>query len=242
MPKNLSEQLLHELGSSIVQGKRQPGELLPKVETLSEMKGVSRTVVREAMKGLSARRLIESSTRTGTVVRPREAWLWWDPDIISWAAAAEENQSFLMQLTEVRLAMEPAAVKLAAKNADEEDIAAIRHRYDLLEKSVNSEDEWVAADAAFHEAILHASHNELMQSLIQTLQEGLYQSRHTTMRILQRAGDSSRRMALDLHRDVMTAVIEGKEDEARMRMETLLHTVSRLLKEYEAEVKKEAPK
>ncbi|NJP39127.1 FadR/GntR family transcriptional regulator [Alkalicoccus luteus] len=241
MPKNLSEQLLHELGSSIVQGERKPGELLPKVETLSEMKGVSRTVVRETMKGLSARRLIESSTRTGTVVRDREAWLWWDPDIISWAAAAEENQSFLMQLTEVRLAMEPAAVKLAAKNADEEDIATIRHRFDLLEQSVDNEDDWVEADAAFHEAILHASHNELMQSLIQTLQEGLYQSRHTTMRMLQRAGDNSRKMALDLHRDVMTAVIEGKEDEAMARMETLLHTVSHLLKEYEAEVKKEAP-
>ncbi|WP_181186028.1 FadR/GntR family transcriptional regulator [Alkalicoccus urumqiensis] len=236
--RNLSDQLLHELGREIVCGEREPGSTLPKVETLSEMRGVSRTVVREAIKGLHARRLVESSTRTGTAVREPESWLWWDPDVIGWAAGADDNRTVLLQLSEVRMAMEPAAVKLAARNATPEDVEAIRHAFDKLTYALDDETVWAEADGHFHEAILDASHNMLMASLVRTLQYGLVQSRYKTMKALRRQQerDSPGRtaQALEMHRAVMEAVCSGQEDTAHHAMTHLLETVVQLLEEEES--------
>src|SRR5690625_1454309 len=143
--KSLSDQLLHELGRKIVQAEIKPGEHLPKVETLSEMKGVSRTVVREVFKGLAARRLIQSYTKIGTVVQPRSRWQWWDPDVLAWASEVEDNHSFLLQLTEVRLAIEPAAVELAAQNATEKDIKEIQRRFIEFKESFGDDKKWIDA-------------------------------------------------------------------------------------------------
>ncbi|SDN89726.1 FadR/GntR family transcriptional regulator [Alkalicoccus daliensis] len=228
IPRNLSEQMLHDLGAQIVQGTLQPGELLPKVETLSEMKNVSRTVIREALKGLSARRLIEASTRKGTVVRERKDWLWWDPDVIAWASTAEKNRTFLLQLSEVRLAIEPAAVRLAAKNATEKDLQEIKKRFKELEAATQDEDAWVEADFAFHDSILEASHNELMVSLVQTLYSGLVQSRHTTIKVLmeeQKKDQTTMNEALEMHKFVMEAICSGDEEAAYQNMSNLLYSV-----------------
>jgi DNA-binding FadR family transcriptional regulator len=233
MPKNLSEQLLHDLGKDIVLGIIPPGDVLPKVETLSVEKGVSRTVIREALKGLSARRLLESSTKTGTIVRPKEEWLWWDPDVISWASEAEDNRPFLKQLTEVRLAVEPAAVKLAAKYAEENDKQEMKEAFRVLEQATDDQKAWTEADAAFHNAMLKASHNQLMISLVQTLHNGLMQSRETTIRILKEHqdehGDTTTKEALKLHEDVLKAILEGSEEKAETAMTKLLQSVADLI-------------
>ncbi|CAM3848097.1 FadR/GntR family transcriptional regulator [Alkalicoccus chagannorensis] len=235
MPKNLSDQLLHDLGERIVHGELEPGHVLPKVETLSEMRGVSRTVVREALKGLSARRLVVSATRTGTIVQPPTEWLWWDPDIIAWASSADDPRLFLLQLSEVRLAMEPAAVRLAALNATEEDIAQMEHAYLNLEKAAEDNGSWAEADAEFHASILEGSHNQLMKSLVQTLHIGLLQSRHKTIEVLKQNPESRKASALYMHRDVLDAIRNRDPDAAYDRMRELLHSVVALIEEYGAQ-------
>ncbi len=237
-PKNLSEQLLHDIGVDIVQGNILPGEILPKVETLSEMKGVSRTVVREALKGLTARRLVESSTRVGTVVREKNDWLWWDPDIISWASLADSSKKFLLQLSEVRLAIEPAAVRLAARNATDEDITLIRNSYEKLENSLDDEEEWAKADFEFHNSILLASRNVLMISLVQTLHNGLVQSRQTTIKVLKKYQEQNNpwktENALLMHKAVMEAICARDEGLAYEKMLGLLLSVVQLIEDFEA--------
>lgn len=227
--QNLSEQLFHALGRKIVQGKIKPGEHLPKVELLSEMNGVSRTVVREVLKGLAARRLIKSYTKIGTVVQPRSKWQWWDPDVLSWAAEAENNQTFLLQLTEVRLAIEPAAVELAANNATEKDIQEIKKRYEQLEQAFGDEPKWVEADYEFHSSILAASHNELMLSLLDTLRKALEKSRQTTIHVIHQHSPSAYEEVIVRHKKIMEAVCRGDGSTARIRMKELLERVSQLI-------------
>ncbi|WP_257009974.1 FadR/GntR family transcriptional regulator [Evansella halocellulosilytica] len=232
-PLNLSEQLLHDLGSQIVQGELKPGDVLPKVETLSEIKGVSRTVVREALKGLSAKRLVESSTKVGTVVKNRNDWLWWDPDVISWAANSKDGRKMLLQLSDVRLAIEPSAVRLAAKNATEEDIIHIKESFKKLESSLHDEEKWAKADFEFHNSILDASHNELMISLVKTLQNGLVQSRQTTIKKLKEKDeiDGTKDEALAMHKAVMEAIVTGNDSLAYEKMHELLLYVVELIED-----------
>lgn len=230
---NLSDQLLQELGRQIIQGQLLPGSLLPKVEVLSEMKGVSRTVVRETLKGLSARRLVESTTRVGTVVCPRSDWQWWDPDVLTWATETEDSHLFLQKLTEIRLAVEPSAVELAAKNATEQDLLTIQECYRQLERTIDNELEWAKADEDFHKSILAASNNELMHSLIQTLHLALERSRLTTIHLLKEHPEPSYRDTADevlaRHKAITEAICSRDGKKARSKMEELLHRVVEVL-------------
>ena len=116
--KNRSEQLTLEIGKKIVIGEYTPGENLPKAEDLSEQNNVSRTVVREAYKGLSTMGLVRSNQRSGTVVLPRTDWQWWNIEIMTWLLEDNKNKDFLLHLTEVRMGLEPIAAALAAKESN----------------------------------------------------------------------------------------------------------------------------
>ncbi|MDF0728538.1 FadR/GntR family transcriptional regulator [Cytobacillus sp. S13-E01] len=238
-PRNLSEQLLHDLGKDIVQGEIQPGEVLPKVEDISEIKGVSRTVVREALKGLAARRLVESSTKVGTIVKNREDWQWWDPDVLSWASHSNVSREILLQLTEVRLAIEPAAVQLAAKKATEDDIKQIKKCYKNLESSLGNEEEWAKADYEFHNSILVASHNELMLSLIKTLHDALLKSRQTSIKLLKQKEKNTyveaNEEVISRHKGLMEAVCSRNGELAYKKMQELLVRVVQLIETSEDE-------
>ena len=227
--RKLSGQLLHDLGSKIVSGAIESGQVLPSVETLSEMKGVSRTVTREALKALSALGLVESQPKVGTTVCAREEWQWWSRDVLQWSVDAEPNQDFLLQLIEVRRVIEPAAVALAAKNGTDEDFAVIQAAFDRLSESLDSDEEWAKADYEFHDSIIAASRNELMLSLIRVMRDALLYSRKTTIPILKETRKQSPKNALDEHRAVMDAVCSRDEQRAHEMMSKLLDSVTILL-------------
>src|SRR5438034_2683712 len=128
--QSLHGRIVHAIGRRILSGDLRPGDLLPAEPDL----GASRTVVREAVKVLAAKGLVESRPKTGTRVRPRDAWNLLDPDVLTWqqdgAAASEE---LLRKLTEVRRIIEPAAAELAAARADAADIAALERALEAME-------------------------------------------------------------------------------------------------------------
>jgi DNA-binding FadR family transcriptional regulator len=158
---NITQKIAHDLGLGIVTG-RFAETAFPSEKTLSETYGAARTVTREAVKMLSGKGLIVSRTKKGISVEPEERWNLLDPDILQWMVSRDFSLNTLIHFTEFRLGIEPNAARLAAVHATEEDHAAISKALKRLQNhnsAASGSDETLAADIAFHVAILEATRN-----------------------------------------------------------------------------------
>ncbi|PZX03662.1 GntR family transcriptional regulator [Psychrobacillus insolitus] len=232
--QSFSEQIVYEIGRKIAGGDIQPGETLPKVEDISEQYGVSRTVVREALKGLAARKMIRSNQRSGTVVLQKSNWQLWDLDVITWLSEVEvKDGEFLIQLTEIRLALEPLAASLATQRATEQDISNIKETFLTLEKTVGNEKEWAKADFYFHQSIYDASHNDLLISMLKLLRKGLIISREKTMSALslfpEPQFEEPNLEVLQRHKALHDALVARDTDEAQVRAIEIMVRAKQLL-------------
>jgi len=108
--------VVHELGKDIVRGVFKPGQRLPNETVFIERFHGSRTAIREALRVLSAKGLLEARQRAGTHVRQRNKWNLCDPDVLSWHSPADMNDQQVRNLSELRRLIEPEAVKLFTQN------------------------------------------------------------------------------------------------------------------------------
>src|SRR5207249_5155549 len=149
----LHGQIVHDIGRQILSGEIQPGEVLP----LRSGRPASRTVLREAIKVLAAKGLVESRPKTGTRVRPRPSWNLLDPDVLAWQREGASPAQFLRKLTEVRRIVEPAAAELAGERANAREVAGIeeafRHMESALAVRAVDYEAFDIADMRFHRAI-----------------------------------------------------------------------------------------
>ena len=124
-----------QLGRDIGTGRYPPGALLPSEPELGVRFGYSRIVIREAIKSLVAKGMLQVGRRVGTLVRDTAHWNLFDPDVIAWrAASADFDTTMARDLTELRRIVEPAAVRLAAEraSADERRQLLAEHRWPLI--------------------------------------------------------------------------------------------------------------
>ncbi|MBZ0290914.1 MAG: FadR family transcriptional regulator [Anaerolineae bacterium] len=203
--RSLSRQVVDVIGQKIVAGALPSGDTLPNEDELAASLQVSRTVIREAVKILADKRLVEVRTRVGTRVRPGTEWNLLDADVLRWQYESGPTRAFLHNVVEVRRAIEVAASELAALRATDADIAPIRACYEHLASSVQDDDAYIEADLTFHESIFRACHNELLMQLALTLRVALQSSRKITVQI---PGGSL--AALPLHFAVVDAI--GRHD------------------------------
>lgn len=242
--KNLREQVLSELGQAILHGELAPGDTLPNEADLGDEFGVSRTVIREAIKGLAARGLVESRSRVGTTVRQEAHWKLLDADVLSWALQSSYSTRVLWEITEVRLAVEPAAARWAAERATPREKRRIEQCFMALEAAVGDRTPWIEADLAFHDSILTACGNELLVSLVDTLRSALQESREATvlmMKQIEAEGEQAEqaaagyryaqatRQALELHRTPFEAIMDGDGKRAEEGMRTVIRWVMTVL-------------
>jgi len=120
--------------------------------------------VREAIKVLAAKGLVESRPKVGTRVRPRRDWNLLDPDVLAWQLEAGPTREFLQDALELRQLIEPAAARLAAGRATDEEIAALREAFTAMCEARDLEAS-IDADVRFHSILLQAAHNELLEHL-----------------------------------------------------------------------------
>ncbi len=160
-------QIVQSIGQDIVVGILKPQERLPGDAALMARFGASRTALREAMKVLAAKGLIEARQRAGTRVRPREDWDLLDPDVLSWHTPDSLSEAFIADLVELRELLEPMAARLAASRATGADLERIEAGYRGMEVAAAARDYegFYTADTDFHVAVLTASHNQLVQRL-----------------------------------------------------------------------------
>lgn len=233
--KNRSGELILEIGKKIVIGDYEPGETLPKAEEISEKYNMSRTVVREAFKGLSTLGLVRSNQRSGTVVLPRSEWQWWNLEVMTWLLGDANNKDFLLHLTEVRMGLEPMAAALAAKRATNQDRMSIQEAFQKLEQSVGDEKAWARADYDFHESILKASDNDLLIGSIRTMHKALIVSREKTLPLANANQefpyDSPTKAALEKHRVIYEAIMACDEELAKQKMMEVISHVRTIIQQ-----------
>ena len=199
--KNVHGHTVDRVGAAIVAGRYPPGTAIPPEPVLCEQLGVSRTVVREAVKSLIAKGLVTSGPKVGTRVLPPEHWNWFDPDVIVWQSQAGLTPEFLKDLQELRRVVEPAAVRMAAERATAADIAEISAAFEGMRVAVEEGGDYVASDLRFHQGLLRASHNRMMVQMSKALGALL----RTSFEISTTRKDGPRK-SLPLHRAVFDAV------------------------------------
>jgi len=163
--RGLHGEVVHRIGLKILSGELLPGDLLPADEELTGELQVSRTVLRESVKVLAAKGLVEARQRTGTRVRPRERWNLLDPDVLAWRFEASPDAAFFRSIVELRRIVEPEAARLAAERATDAEIAELRAAFADMEAAMDEPDAYLEADLRFHELILRGCHNELLEHM-----------------------------------------------------------------------------
>ena len=210
--RSLHHQVIQELGRLIVSGELSVGQSLPREEILAERMSVSRTALREAMKVLSAKGLIESRQKTGTRVREETYWNQLDADVLAWRCASMPTESFVDKLVEMREIIEPAAAVNAARRRTDEQLAAIGIAYEAMAAAEDLE-AWTTADLSFHEAVLQATNNELLTSLFSVIETAL-----GTYFVLSARNSANFKNALPQHFKVYEAIRRRQPEVARQAM------------------------
>ncbi len=205
--RSLSGDMVDRLGRDIVSGRVAEGVILPREEELAARYRVSRTVVRDAVRMLAAKGLVETRTKRGTIVRRRAAWHLFDDDVLRWVIAGGERR-VVQDLIELRQIIEPAAARLAALRATPEDIERIRQACERMAGHIADKDGFLEADVAFHTAVLDASHNEGMAQLSQAIKVALLHAFDRSTRVR-----DATRIALPLHQAVYES-IRGRNERA----------------------------
>jgi DNA-binding FadR family transcriptional regulator len=209
------------LGSEILSGTRPPGTRLPTVEEMYARFGVSRVVVREVVKTLTAKGLVASRTKVGTIVLDPANWNWLDAEVLEWRVQAGLDSDFLDQIVAVRNAIEPAAAALAARHRTAKDLAQLRACMAEMVAAEGDDRRYVEADLAFHLAIGRASGNPLVGSFGAVIKVAL-----KGMLTLSAAGvketEKSRGGSTTRHAAIIEAIAARDADGARAAMQHVI--------------------
>lgn len=162
---NITQAIVEKLGMAIVSGHYDDGESFPNEAQLCEQLNVSRSVLREAIKMLTARGLLVSRPRKGTHVQPERNWNLLDPSVLRWLLNRKFSIDLLLELSEIRYAIEPQAAFYAAQRITPEAMKKIDAALDRMIAASVGDDDPLLSDIAFHVAILDASQNRFYWQL-----------------------------------------------------------------------------
>jgi GntR family transcriptional repressor for pyruvate dehydrogenase complex len=205
----LHRQVADLLSERIISGEYAPGALLPGERELGETLGVSRTVVREAVKNLESRRLVRIEHGRGTVVQEADG----QPVADSLRVALRRGAHVLEDLLEVRRSLEVALAGLAARRRSEENLDALRRALEVMRSKPDQPEGYVDADVAFHTEIARAAQNPVFLILLEPLAELLADSRRASF-----AGPAMVKRRLRQHEEIFEAIRRGDGGEAMAAM------------------------
>jgi DNA-binding FadR family transcriptional regulator len=224
--RNLTFGMLEVLGRAIVTGAYET-ERFPTEAELAVEHGVSRSVTREAVKMLTAKGLLTARPRKGTTVQPSSCWNLFDTDVLRWLLERKFSLELLRQFSELRIAIEPEAAALAAREARAAAIAEIRSGYERMEAAEASGEDNLEADIAFHIAVLNASANPFYMQFRDVVATALRTSIRFTNRF------QGRTASLPAHHRVLAAIEAGDCAESRAAMAAIIADVMAMIEDAE---------
>jgi len=217
LPTGAVKDTVEHLGRRIAHGDYKTGAVLPREDELVEKLGVSRTVVREAIKVLCGKGLVRTARRYGSRVCPFDDWNLLDPDVIRWHNPRSPQAARLYaEATELRIIFEPEAAALAAHNATRAQRETIYAAASAIHPQ-DGEDDMMGADYTFHATILQASGNLMLAQLQNLIYAVMIFSYSDGCRNV--TGDQASRRN---HISVADAILSGDAEAARSRMHAML--------------------
>ena len=213
----LYEQIVQQIEESIVKGDLKPGDQLPAERELAQRFGVSRTAVREAVKALREKGLVEAYSGRGTFVTDGTT------------QAVRQSLDLMVKigqadgfhhLAEVRTILEPEIAALAAGRVQESELATMREAVAMMDRAGGDPDAYIEADLDFHLALAEGAANPLILSLLDSIVGILREQR---LRIFRVPGGPDRGQIH--HKRILAAVERRDSEEARQAMRDHLEQV-----------------
>jgi DNA-binding FadR family transcriptional regulator len=226
--RNLTFGMLEALGRAIVTGVYQH-ERFPTEAELAVQHSVSRSVTREAVKMLTAKGLLTARPRKGTTVQPSSCWNLFDTDVLRWLLERKFSLELLRQFSELRIAIEPEAAALAARQANPGAVAEIRAGYEQMEAAEARGEDTLEADIGFHIAVLNASANPFYMQFRDVVATALRTSIRFTNRF------KGRTASLPAHHSVLAAIEAGDVAASRGAMAAIIAEVMAMIETAENE-------
>lgn len=214
----LSDRVADAILERIQSQRLRPGDALPSERELGKQFGVSRTVIREAIRALEAKGLLEVKTGSGVRIvsvdsdRVRES-------IGHYVSATVPGYA---SVAEVRLVLEVAAAGLAAERATDEDLETMRTSLEQMARALKYVERSAEADLDFHRALAYATHNDLFLILHDSIGDALATARRETLA----AGHQERKLVLEAHWRILDAVAAHNRPAAEAAMREHLERVT----------------
>jgi GntR family transcriptional regulator, galactonate operon transcriptional repressor len=210
--KNLGlvDKVVHRIGRDIVTGLFKPNDTLPTESALCEQLGVSRSVLREAVRVLVSKGLLDRKSRLGTRVCLPEAWSLLDSDMLSWLSSAEPRDRFVHELFGLRRMVEPAIASLAAECMSEADIKELADCHRDMIAAGDDADRFFKPDFRFHQIILRSVNNSLVRALGRIIMQALEINLRLSL-----AAPLGQQRSVPQHRAVLEAIRERNPEAAR---------------------------
>lgn len=166
-PSRLYEQIVEQIQQSVLSGALKPGDQLPPERELAERFGVSRTAVREAIKTLREKGLVEAYAGRGTFITDVSS----QPvrDSLARIAKIAQGEDGFAHLVEVREILEPEIAARAAARAEERDLTALRDAVAAMDAAIDDPVAFIEGDLDFHLALAEAARNPLILTLIDSI-------------------------------------------------------------------------
>ena len=207
--RSIHTQVARKIARNILSGDFAQGSIIPSEVILCEQFGISRTALREAIKLLTSKGLLESRPKIGTKVVQRAYWNFLDPQLIEWMHGLTDSKYFCQQFLGLRRAIEPEACALAAihaTTAQRTDLSTIFQRVCAVASDFKRQD-WIEVDIDFHRHIFNSTGNPFYLPFANIL----------TIMFIHFIEHSSEQgeTCLDDHREIYEAIMEGDADRAR---------------------------
>jgi DNA-binding FadR family transcriptional regulator len=168
-PARLASVVVSRLAHRIVGGELPPGSILPTEGALGEEFGVSRTVVREALKVLEERGLVRVEQGRGTTVQSRDSWALLEAEVLEIALDYDKDLVLLDDLVRVRRLLEEDMARVAATRLSDEDLAWLADNLEQMERAKADWPTFQQLDLSFHRVVMRASGSEVGRAIVSTI-------------------------------------------------------------------------
>ena len=211
--RSLHHEAVEAIAKWLMIGRYRVGTILPNETEIGDELGISRTVVREAVRTPVAKGMLQVRRKTGTIVRPVSDWSLFDPEVLAWRFRYNRDQTFVDDMASFRAAIETIAVEICATSPDF-DCSVLYDCCDAMEAALNGDGDWFVADHAFHRHILQGTGNQFILHM-QPMLDNFFDAMLSPEVLL----PENMRITLPYHRAIADAI--AARDPARSRQEML---------------------